>query len=835
MKNKEQNIKQVSEEQKNQNKFTPRVIPDEYFQSNGNVSEKKYSIFSTLDILNKNNDLFKNTKNTVLTAIKTIYSPEEIENLLKVSNCSTVEKFAKKVESVINGKNGKHEVEVTASEVSKFINKVKADKTEKDADENDLASSVSKRASGPYNLVNQVTAVYGTNRYLNNVELENLTMAPLFSEFKSEDEANQKIEEIKSHIKSKYGYSVSYSYKKNPINLLRKTLKPDRYVGKMDSCVGMLYACAKKLTGCENLKLKQAKKMINKKEYNEVLSNKKYEGESVKKLFDNQKDTIEDVVATLSTIFMARFVFDAKYFSQIEQDLAEQACAKMKNLRISEDINEDYWINQYIEDRLKVNISQILTANNITSAKQLLDVYNNNGTKIVNTKSVTCLEDLAFAIQYSQQTPIKNEQLENVSENALNVQKPLLKNSEDKVEKQKPNKYLDTVIRTSENYKKYYKEYLEKYNKLIEELSKIDIQSAADEISKEIDKTYEKLEKLVEKNDLNDENTDMITKLTARVDAIQDTIENAVELKNKKFRDANKIEELSEQEAESNSVPVGQLGLVGILEDSKEIEKKVEENNQENALTESNVSKNNDEENATEENTVENNEEENATEENKETENVDENAPTDEEQKLLDIYNDAIKQNSHSQVEIEDEEKNRVVFNTNKKLQDYNDEEVKKKIEKYYNKLVYGQNGKVGVIGENLNYRVINKSTKKSTFASDNERLDDKDLSRANKIRNEKAKEVVNLATEKTFKYYTDFKNVLKVSTIPSLCNASSRATLNIDDTEAFTKRDLKRFLSVLITKLANEELKQNNIEIYTGKKTYKKFKDVPCEELEVK
>ena len=47
---------------------------------------------------------------------------------------------------------------------------------------------------------------------------------------------------------------------------------------------------------------------------------------------------------------------------------------------------------------------------------------------------------------------------------------------------------------------------------------------------------------------------------------------------------------------------------------------------------------------------------------------------------------------------------------------------------------------------------------------------------------------------------------------------------MNYAEDKAFTLRDMKNCLSVLITESVNPELKFLNLELYTGKKTYKNY-----------
>ena len=812
------------------NSFKTKIINEENYISKGYSTDKNYSVFSTLDILNKNNDLFKYTKNTVSTVLKTIFTASEIENFMQETGCSNFKIFSKKVQKAMEGKQNDVNLSAIASSVSQFLNKVKSEEASKEEDKNFdanyLESTVEKRASGPHNLVNQVTTVYGTNRYLD-YETEILKLSPLYTKFDSENEAIEKINEISNYIKNSYGYNLTYSTRKNPVNLITKTIKLDKYEGKLDSCVNMLYSVSKKLTGSKKVGINIARKMLNKKEHNEYFDSKVYDHKFVKQIYKEQKDTIKDIVSTFTTIFMARFVFEAPKFGEIERDLTEQACVKMKTLRISTNADEDYWINQLIQDRLKVNVTQVLAANNITNAKQLLEIYNKNGTKIVNPENVTCLDDLVFALQYNESMQVENGKLSSLKENEIKLSKPSLKNKEVKVKKQKPNKYLDNVIRKSDKYKEYYQMYLNKFKALNIDFGDENIKYQLKEIKNGIDNSLSKLEELTQDNDLNAKQKDKVTDMTAKGDAIAtilDAEKNKTEEKVEEKSLTTSFVDISNEVAEKANVPNNQIAMKDVLDINEDNDETYEQLSLDDYFATQSSNQIDEVMNESEEN------EESDTQEHgfvfvaNSQEDADKLNVLSEQVILKDNQNEDLSETENSNV-----------FKTEKALQSLPDEKVKNKIKKYYNKLMYGQNGKVGIVGELLNYRVIEKSNKKTTYASDNERLDDKDLSRANKIRDQKVEEIINTISDATFKYYSNFKDSLSNLTVPKLCNYTFRQSLNIDDSETFTKKDLKKCLSVMVTKQVNEELKQYNIELYTGKKTYKKFNEVSENIMEVK
>lgn len=758
---KETKVKEV----KPKKEYTIKFMPDELYVNNGGKAIQAYSVFSTLDILNKNSDLFYPTKNTVSSALRMIYTTKELNKVVEETNSSSIDKLAKKVEKALNGKNNDVKINAVASQVGEFLNNIQIqEKISSDGTEYDVASGnkiVDKLASGPYNLINQVTKVYGTNRYID-IETTPLELTPLYAKFYDEAKGVAKINEIEKHIKDVYGYNVTYSQAKNPIHIFKKTLKLTKYESGLDSCVNMLYSTAQTLVGSKKVGKKLAEQTLAKNNDSEFFNSKTYDNKKVKQIYNEQKNTIKDVVSTLSTIFMARFVFEAPEFGEIERDLTEQACKKMQTLRIGNDPNEDYWINQFIEDRLKVNVSQILTANNITKADQLLKIYNQNGTKVLNPESVTNLNDLVFALQYNENIFVDNEKLTNLKENSLQA-KAKVKNNKVKVKKPtRLDNYLNNVIRKSDEYKKYYAEYLKKYKQLAQVELRIQNEQTKSEllkISSNLDENLNKLAELSEKSKDNAELTAACTNLTAKTDAFKTAV----------FEELNK----SDEDVES---------AIGA---KKEVVSNEPANQDSTKYGKYSVLENHDAEsvNASEGQVV-----------------------------MEDVY-----PNNGEQLKIQLSSQNR--------LGNLSDEKVQRKIEKYYQNMVFGSKGKTGIISKMLNYRMTEKSNKKSTtYLSDNERLDDKDLNKANKIRDEQANGTIEAVSNLTYKYYLLNKENLKDETVSKLCAKAIKNELAVSDEETFNHSDVKKVLAIDIAKATNKELKQYNIELYTGKKTYKEY-----------
>ena len=61
--------------------------------------------------------------------------------------------------------------------------------------------------------------------------------------------------------------------------------------------------------------------------------------------------------------------------------------------------------------------------------------------------------------------------------------------------------------------------------------------------------------------------------------------------------------------------------------------------------------------------------------------------------------------------------------------------------------------------------------------------------------------------------------------TMAKYCADFTKQVLGVE-AKSFTAKDLKNVLSYAITKIVNPHLKDLNLELYTGKKTYKKYND---------
>lgn len=921
----EDKIKKIKKDVISYFTISKKPIDANSYKSDGKKIVKRFSIFSTLDILNRNSDLFHYKKNSLNTTIKTIYSAEEINDLMDKTNSHSFDNFVSKVEKAMKHPTNGMYINNIAANVIKFITELKSGKeiTFKDKNANSYVSSqLQKFENGPSALVSRVSSIYGDNRYYNKVNAYIGSLTPLFVKFNDEKEADDKILEVENYIKDTYNYTFKYK-NKNKTNKLTRTIGVAQYQGKMDSCVNMLYNVAKNLKGSKNTSIKLARNLLNKNESNDFLTKKgwfntyflaKYtvvdKNQKVKKIFKAHSDTINDVVTTLTTAFMARFCFDSKYYAEVERDLTEQAANKMKYLSFSKDPNEDYWINQLIQERLKVNISQVCAANNITDAKELLEIYNNNGTVIVNPEKINCIDDLVFALQYSVNQKVKNKELSNLPEKKVKAKKQL-KNKKQKVKKpttqfKKNNTYLKS-IRETDKYKQYYQQYLEEYKNVSVNFNDNKAKSELEDIKRNVEKNNDDLVKLANNGNLTEKDTETFISTAAANDAMGDIIKE-VEERNAANVDEEIKEEETAEETNDATVEVKPLteneedkvneentnideiisdNIVQLSIDDIEIEEskpeETEEVTQLSLFDERFVKEAEERERAENErinalNALEkeidqekemlNNEIKELDELNKKLED-DEKALSDEIEKLK---NDAESNNEDAIKELKEEQENLAkerenfeiaknvrkqeleneinklevekerlsnetqntntikkvpVFKTSKKLKNLTDEELKKKIVKYFYKTIHGANGKVGIVGGNLNYRIVDKKVTKSGSVNDSERLDDLQFKKANKLRDEKIDLIIEELADKTIEYFNKNKdNLPEEINIAKLCNGFMKSELNYPAEKSFTIRDVKNCLSVLITESVNPDLKALNLELYTGKKTYKNYQN---------
>lgn len=800
-----------------------REISPSHYICKSPAKSKKFSIFTSLEVLNRNSDLFHRNKNSVPAIIKAIYTPEEIKELIETSNSTSFDNFVSKVKKAVKGSNKGMYINSVASNVLKFVEEVENNQEisfeDQTINDRHLNPQLREYDNGPQSLVHQVTSVYGDNRYYNQVNAYLSVLTPMFAKFDSEKEADSKIAEIEKHIKEAYGFGFKYG-SKSKRNLITRTISLDKKSTKMDSCINMLYSIAKSFKGSKVVDLKEAKKAVTKDERIDFLSSRKAvvdnKRKKVKKIFKSHKETINDVVATLTTIFMARFCFDSKHFAQIERDLSEQAANKMKYLSFSNNPNQDYWVNHIIQEHLKKNIAKVCAANNITSAEELLQIYNLNGTKIVNTSEITSINDLVFSVQYNTNGPVQNKELTNLPKKQIKAKK-VLKNNKKKVKapiftRLKSNKFLDTVRKT-ETYKKHYEHYLNMFRQMAiakTEENAMEIES----IKEAAEANLESLQKLAKK-DLTEHDKKAFADTLASVDAT-----------------TNFCDEFSTRAEEDDNNSYLKK-LESILGPSLKISKDVEEIKEEPVIISDEIAGEMFEEVDSSKGVLPEHsvympiiEEDLEEVEGKE-------APV---QLSIDDYMKQLEQEEGEEIVVETvevkEEKEEIIedkpltFKTTKTLNNLSEEEFKAKAVKYLNKLIYGSNGKVGLISEKLNYRIIEKKQTKKDSVNDSERLDDTQFSKANKIRDKIINAYVQDYAEEMYKVLMA-KSITGTDemTMAKYCAEFTKQVLGVE-AKSFTAKDLKNVLSYAITKIVNPNLKDLNLELYTGKKTYKKYND---------
>ena len=770
------------------------------YKSDGKIVYKRFNAFSTLGLLNQNSDIFHHTKNSLSTILKTIYTPEEIKDLIEKTNSSSFNNFVQKIEKAIKNPTKGMYINSIAKNISKILTDLKAGKEIKFVDKNAnefISSQFQQFSNGPAAFVSGVSKMYGDNRYFNKINARIGVMTPLFAKFDNDKEADEKIFEIENYIKDTYKYRFKLDTKIST-NYLTRTLNILNYENKMDNCINMFYSVAKNLKGSKNIDLNIARNLLSKEEHNDFLTKKNIFGnylgvkytvvdkeQKVDKIFKAHSETISDVIATLTTIFMARLAFDYKYFAEIERDLTEQAANKMKYLAFSKNPDEDYWINQLIAEGLKKNIAQVCASNDITDAKQLIELYNLNGTKIVNPEKITSIDDLIFSLQYSINQKVKNDELINLPEKKIEAKKTL-KNKEIKFKapnfKPKANAYLDE-LRKSESYKKYLKQYQEEYKNLT--LNKNDLYAKAelDEIKDSTNKNLQILEDIAKREFLEKDTKEDILQALAQNDAVKNVAEKLSDTQEEIVNDKNSDEKTEYEKTEDKN------NEDASPEDEKSDDKKSDDKNAEDEKVDKKA-----EDDKIEDKKVE--------DEKTEYENVEDDAKAEE----------------------NDTKKPVLIFKTEKSLKNLNEEELKKRIKKYFSKIIFGSNSKAGIVSEKLSYRIINKKTSKNASVNDSERLDDSQFKKANKIRDNKIDLLINGLTNEVFNFYNEDKDNLSDATIPQLCNKCLKSNLRISDDKTFTLKDVKKLLAFTITELVNPELKPINIELYMGKKSYKKM-----------
>ena len=117
------NVSNNTDERRKQGTDSQYINPSAYKSTS--VTTRKFSVYSSLNILNKNSDLFKSTRNSLSTIVKTIYSPNEIKELMEQTNSTNFESLIYKIEKALKGKNNQVAIKGVASNITKFVKQLK--------------------------------------------------------------------------------------------------------------------------------------------------------------------------------------------------------------------------------------------------------------------------------------------------------------------------------------------------------------------------------------------------------------------------------------------------------------------------------------------------------------------------------------------------------------------------------------------------------------------------------------------------------------------------------------------------------------------------------------
>jgi|LGVE01.1.fsa_nt_gb hypothetical protein len=109
-----------------------------------------------------------------------------------------------------------------------------------------------------------------------------------------------------------------------------------------------------------------------------------------KRDFEMQRATLEDIVATLTTINTARLYFSGSTFEKVEDYLTTQACRKMAKLQNT----DDKWVLPYISEKVLQLTRQTYKSFGLTNLEAVKDVYRKTG---VNVDNAITFEDVVFA------------------------------------------------------------------------------------------------------------------------------------------------------------------------------------------------------------------------------------------------------------------------------------------------------------------------------------------------------------------------------------------------------------------------------------------------------
>ncbi|MGD9901692.1 MAG: hypothetical protein AB7S44_04080 [Spirochaetales bacterium] len=265
-------------------------------------------------------------------------------------------------------------------------------------------NNISHNAVPYYKLVNGVEVPYYDYASVKNKKYRGLEFP--FSKFyvtdnktylSASEQTFDKYEMFKHNLKSQWGYTVKTGYKA-PTNDYpvrkegRRIFVDEDSLSNTEAAVGAMYEVTKAQSKMrfgrvqrlfENRTLKTEKADFNPRKAF------KYEKEQFKK----HKALIEDVIAILSTINMARMYMTGETFHKIEDYLTLQASRKLAGITSL----KSPWVLPYISKRVLAISEMNYFKNGIDTLAEYKELYSRGYQKIRNLDELTSLADIMFA------------------------------------------------------------------------------------------------------------------------------------------------------------------------------------------------------------------------------------------------------------------------------------------------------------------------------------------------------------------------------------------------------------------------------------------------------
>lgn len=723
-----------------------QVDPNAYKISASNLKTKnQIDIFHILHRLNVFTDIYAsyNPNDCAKTIIKESYEPKEIRELIEKTDSLNLDDFVQKV--IHSNKDEKNkDIKSVAKNVRKILENLRSEeqtnlKPSRSSRSGELTADINNKfIASPEFFVKNVTRSYGDNAYYEKGESRGF--APL--------EITEKID-CSNAIKR---CGEVYNFKEELTDEEKTTYGQN----SIDETLLRYFKIARNMDNTRNISATQGKCLVGQDA-----------DDSLREKFNNHKEEIKDVIALLTTIYMSRFDFDYQVFPQIEKELSLQVANKMKFLKFSEDLEEDYSLIKLIENQTLKNVRAVSKANGIVSEegsvnlKKLAEIYSNNGTVIKKPEYCFTLNDLV-----TEQNISKNEKAEN-KVNLINNYEEKNKKQVEAIKKQEKdakrpqklnydNAYLQK-LRESPEYKKIYKEYEERLKNLYMPNSYV-VRKSLEEIKENTENNLNKLAELASKKLSSEDQKSVANEL-----AINEAI-------------------LDKSNEELEKIPTESKDSIQSKQPTVEVQTKDED------LTPK-------EQPIDEEQT-----------EDKDTASIEDHA---EMKKAIPLHTQK-SINKMTLDEIEDKIAKhlaKLIYGKNKEpglLNEY-------------------------VLNARVKNPQLEKLSKRKSYESDNVRLNKEVSQKVNEIRDEKIEDLIEKLTKEITKFaVTEKEKTQNITRIPTLCNTYMKNELNKPETSEYTKKNLKQDLAVAISSMTNIELEKEglNAELYVVKDIYKKHEE---------